>query len=577
MANYNFLEFYYPTAAELEAGRSLEMRTAVATLIRSVYPTVDTSPNTPFGDLFVSPAGPAMNAQEVATNRLLSDLDPENVESGTVFNCGFERQFLLNFGIQDESTQRSYGLIRLVFSDALARELDRSTTFQVGDGLYRPFAPQAGAIYLLPPGEQGTAGTNFRNYAFYSADGWVIDLLVMGVAGQLASAGATLSLDRTITGLTSAVALSDFMGGTTPTQLQELARRVRSNFYSRTPTTRGGATNMVHQQFPEITLTGATVSGDFEMLRDANNPLQVAAGRLDLMVRSVDLIEDQVTVRLRQMRNADGDLVYAGWMDLPETPIRILSIKSSETLVSADIYSTTVDPATPGLTAAYGQSERLFASVIYAEDEGGQPIVRTELDADGVYADFLVTYNFDPALKICQEFLLSDENVPAGLDLYVRWFVPVEITAMDVDFNRRAGTTLNLEAARSDILLAYNSSRFEQPAGAAAIDSAFYYAGAHSVNSVDVIGYVRYSVAGYVWLGDLDTLVEPTDSASWTTFLNNVSPVPSIAVTSVYMPQYTYVDTGDSVSPSTFAVSGDRNVSYLLTTSALKLTERRSV
>ena len=503
---------------------------------------------------------------------MLSDLDPENVEKGVAWNCDFLRQFYLNFGIQDESSQRSYGIIRMVFSDSTARELDRSTTFLVGDGTYRLFVPQAGPLYLLPPGQAGTPGTNFRNYVFYTADSWAIDVLVLGNAGQLADAGSAVSVDRSISGLSSAIALSDFLGGTTPLQLQELARRTRANFYSRTPTTRGGATNLIHQQFPEITLTGSVVSGDFEQLRDVTNPLQVAAGRVDLMARSVDLVEDVVVVRLRQMRGENNELLYGGWLDLPETPIKILSTVNGSTTVTPVLYSTSIDPAAPGLTAAYGTSERLYMRVPYTLDGGGQPIIRSELDDEGVYADFSVTYSFDPALKICQEFLLSDENVPAGLDLYVRWFVPVEVMAMTVDFNRKAGTALNLEAARSDILTAYNSSRFEQPAGAAVIDSALYYAGAHSVNSVDMLAYVRYSVANKVWLGT--QLTAPTDPSTWTSFLADVKDVPTIPVISVYLPQYTYSDSSD---PTTYAVSGSRNVSYLLTSSALKLTERRSV
>lgn len=575
--NYDFLSIYYPADSELDQVRMQEMRDALSILTRSVYPTVDTAANTPFGDLFISPGAPALAGHEEAGNRLLSDLDPENVAAGTAWNCGFIRQFYLNLGIHDESSQRSYGIIRLAFSDISPREIDRSTSFRIGDGIYRPFVPQAGPVFLLPPGAEGDAGTNWRNYAFYSATSWVVDLLVMGNAGQLADAGSGVQLDRTIEGLVSAVALSDFMGGTTPVQLQELARRTRNNFFSRTPSTRGGATNLIHQQFPEITLTGCTVSGDFEMVRDVAHPLQVAAGCLDLMVRSAELLTDTATVRLRQMAGPGGSLVYAGWLTLPETAIKILSVTNGLSVLTPDLYSVSTDPEAPGLSAAYGSSERIWMSITETVPYG-EPLVRAELDAEGVYADFTVTYLFDPALKICQEFLLADENVPAGLSLYCRWFVPIDIAALEISFNRRAGTVLNLEAAREDVLLAYNSSRFELPAGAAAIDAAFYYAGAHSVNSVDILAHVRYSIAGKVWLGEPDTFEAPSDTTSWEAFLADTEDVPVIHVTSVYMPQFTYADTGGvSGGLSTFAVSGERNVSYLLAPANLKLVELRSV
>lgn len=571
MKDYDFLGIYFPAASELSDVRMRQMRSAVGTLVRSVYPDVDTSPNSPFGDLFVSPAAPALASDEVAVNRLFSDLDPENVANGVAYNCDFIRDFYLNFGIQDESTQRSYGVLRLIFSSSEEREIDRSTTFQLSAGsIYRPFVPQAGPLFLLPPGQSGLSGTNFRNYTFYSEGSWVVDILVMGNAGQLGEAGGSVSVDRVIDGLTSAVALSDFKGGTTPPRLQDLARRVRYNFYSRTPTTRGGATNLIHQQFPEINITGCTVSGDAEMMRDVTNPGQVAAGNLDLMARSVELLEDTVVVRLRQTTGPGGDIIYGGKLLLPETPIMLLSVKNDVLEVSPDIYSVSRDSKAPALTAAYGTSEELYVKINYGEDSLGNPAIRAEIDEEGIYADFAVTYLFDPALKICQEFMLSDSNVPAGLDIYVRWFMPVIVDSMVVDFNRKAGTTLNLEDARENILTSFNSHRFEEPAGAALVDSAFYYAGAHSVNNVDIIANIRYSIASQVFTGM--TFVEPVDQASWEAFILECEDVPVIPVNTVYNPAFDYTDYS-----GTLASSGPRNVSYLLSSTNLKLVERRSV
>lgn len=548
------------------------MRSAISTLVRSVYPQVDTSPNSPFGDLFISPGAPAATAMEVALNRVFSDLDPVNVEAGTAYNCDFIRQFYLNLGIHDEATQRSYGILRLVFTDSSERELDRSTTFLVADGTYRPYAPHAGPIQLLPPGAEGAAGTNYKNYCFIGDSSWAVDLLVMGNAGQLADAGTGVQADRTIEGLASAIALSDFLGGTTPPQLQELARRTRANFYSRTPTTRGGATNMITQQFPEITTVTCTMSGDFEMTRDVSNPAQVAAGYLDILVRSEELLQDTVTIRLRQQADENGDVIYVGWLDLPETPVKLVSFANNSLLFEPEIFSVSEDPKAPGLSAAYGSSERLLLRLPYQEDSSGDPMLRTSLDSDGVYVDLVVTYLFDPSLKICQEFVAGEDNIPAGMSLYVRWYVPIEVELMEVSYNRKAGVALNLEAARADILTAFNKHRFEEPAGAAIIDASFYYAGAHSVNSVDIAAAARYSVASKVWTGS--AFVEPDDQASWDTFIGECEDVPVTSVTSVYNPQYQYLDTSE---PFTFAVSGLRNVSYLLFSSNLKLTELRSV
>ena len=567
--SYDFLEFYYPSISEVSPERIAAMRSAASTLIRSAHPEVDTGPNSVFGDLFVSPAAVGMASHEVAGNRLLSDMLAENIEQGTVWNCDFATRFLLNYGIQDDDIQRSYGIIRLAFEDDTPRELDRSTEFQVGDGIYRPYAPYAGPVELLAPGEVGDAGTNYVNYTFIGANSWAVDILVFGQAGQLAEAGSSLEIDRQIDGLVSGIALSDFLGGTSPSRIQELARRVRHNYHGRTPSTRSGATNLIHQHFPEITITGATVSGDYEQVRDTVNPGQIAGGYLDLMVRSVDLLEDTVTVRLRQMNGEGGALCYAGWLALPETPIRLTGFANGSNELSPQIYSVSTDSKAPGLTAAYGASERLFVAFYVTEDSSGNPSIRASLDEDGVYADFEVKYLFDPALKICQEFMRSDEHAPAGLSFYTRWFVPVEVDSMIVDFNRKAGMQLNLAAARKEILDSFNSHRFETPAGAALVDSAMYYAGAHSVNEISFDSYIRYSVADQVWTGT--TFVEPTDQATWEAFIAECASVPVISINTVYSPDFTYYD------DVTQAASGARNVSYLLASSNLKLVERRSV
>ena len=182
-----------------------------------------------------------------------------------------------------------------------------------------------------------------------------------------------------------------------------------------------------------------------------------------------------------------------------------------------------------------------------------------------------MTYLFDPYLKVCQEFMLGEENIPAGVDLYVRWFVPAIVDSLTVNYTRKAGGTFNLAAARADILQAYNSHRFEDPAGPALIDAALYYAGAHSVNSIALNASLRYSVAGKVWRGT--TLVEPVDSSTWTDFRAQCQDVPSLEIYTAYSPDVAYAD----ITNDTFAVSGERNVTFLLKSSALKLVEQRSI
>ncbi len=572
---YDFLSVYYPKLADLPAEQVATVRSRLGQLIREASPEVDTAPNSPFGDLHVTPAAYHVTAMEVAVNRILSDLDPENAAAGVVYNCEFVEAFLKTYGIYDENAQSSYGILRLQFSDRADREIDRSTLFKIGDYTYRPYLPRPGALRLLPAGIMGQPGENTASYHPYSAEAWVVDILVFGQAGTTATAGSAVEIDRVIDGLTGASALSDFRGGQSPGRVQELARQVRNNFYPRTPVSRGGAINMITQRFPEITTVAAVVSGDAEMARDINNPGQVAAGCIDVLVRSQTLLTDSVAIDLDWLpTEVVGGREFIGWLDLPETPVRILSVAHNGVEVGHTLFSVSADPRKPGLTAAYGKAERLLLRIPQTLDDDSNPVIGQVVDTEipgRVYGRFTVTYQFDADLKAAQDFATGEENIPVGLDLYVRWFTPLVLQSLKVEFNRRAGVTLNLAQARADILQTYNAHTVDNPATPALIADAMLYAGAHSVTRVTMAGSIRFSVADRVWLGN--TLVEPDDAGTWAAFLAQCEDVPTRDVTSAYEPELTYVDTENN----TGAASGERNVSWLLDSSNLELKENRSV
>ncbi len=572
---YDFLEIYYPKEGELDPERVREVRSLQSLRVRSAYPVVDTAPNSPFGDNHMSPAAFQSAGIEEAFNRFLSDLDPENVARGTAYNCAFIEAFLKNFGIYDESSQASYGILRLLFEDRTEREIDRSIQYRIGDGIYRAYLPYPGPLYLLAPGDTGDPGVNSRNYHPYSTSAWAVDLLLIGQAGQLATAGTQPEIDNIPEGLVTAVAISDFRGGVSPSRLQELARQVRSNFYPRTPVSRGGATNMVRQRFPEIVSVAAAVSGDTEMVRDAVNPGQVAAGCIDLFVRDSELIPDAIELRLdRSLIEDEETYVFAGWLDLPETPIRIISVSFQGTPLEYELFSMSSDPQKPGLSAAYGTAERLLIRVpeAYVGDVAVISASIDDEDEDILFANFTISYEFDPNLKTVQEFVAGDENTPAGVDLYARWFMPMEISDLRVEFNRASGVSLNLVQARQDILTAYNSHTIDNPATPALIADAMLYAGAHSVSKVTMAGVIKFSVASKVHLGDEVTVV-PLDPETWQSFIDGCEDVPAPEVTSAYEPQNSFIDT----DVGTFAASGDRNVSWLLDSANLDLVEVKSV
>jgi hypothetical protein len=570
---YDFLEIYYPKSTEVDLERVRLIRSRQALAAKAAYPDIDTSPNSPFGDLNISPGAFMSASVEEAFNRFLSDLDPENVAGGTAWNCRFLEKYLPTFGVYDNRGLGSYGVLRLQFVSADTVEIDRSTTFRINDGLYRPYLPFAGPLQLIAPGATPIPGINSRNFYSYSPTSWVVDLLIEGVSGTVAAGGSTAEVDRTIEGLSAAALVTDIRAGSPPLGIQEMARRTRDNFYSRTPVTAGSAINMIRQRFPEITAVSCAVSGDPEQTRDQTNPFQVAAGKIDLYVRDQNLLTDSVVVDLPCLPiDSSEDRKFVGMLLLPETPIRILSIAYGDVMLDPTLYSISTDPLKPGLSAAYGRSEQLLVAAPMPVDEELNPLVILQTDSNAqLFGRFVVTYQFDGNLKAVQEFLQGEDNVPVGLDLYVRWFCPAIVESLRVSYNRKAGVQFSLEQARKEILAAYNTQTPDTPATPALLADSLYYAGAHSVEAVTMTAQLHYSLADKVWLGSVFEI--PVDEATWGAFEAETLDTPLTEITTAYEPEVNFVDT----ALGTFAASGKRNVSWLMDAPALSLVELRSL
>lgn len=575
----DILSIYWPNDDEVPDDRVLAIRADLAARTRKAWPSTDTSPNSVFGDTYLSPAAFNIACCEIAWGRLLSDLDPENAAAGTVYSCDFVEAFLKNFGLYNAADNRSTGILRLVFSDNLEREIDRSTQFRIGDMTYRMVLPHEGPLTLLAAGVAGNVGENFRNYAPYTVSSWVVDVLVQGNPGTSAEAGATVEVDREVDGLVAVTALSDFSTGYPPDRIQDLARRTRHNFHSRTPNTRTGAVNYINQRFPDIVTTGCLVSGDPELARDVANTGQVAAGKMDVLVRADEPLPDSSTQYVRYITtgNDGGTPVrkFVGLVHLPETAIEFTAVTHAGVPVEAVFHSVTADPAAfPGLTASYGSRE-LFLVEFDMPYDGDQPLVNlvtgTEGDETVFKAAFRFDYLFDPHLKMVQDILGEGDDVPVGLDSYVRYFTPVKVHGLEVTFNRKSGVQLNLSQARQEILQSFNRHSFDNPATAASIADSFAYAGAHSVVKMEIHGTVRFSPATMMWAGD--TFELPVDEATYEAYMADTVPVPVHTVTSIYEPGFDFIDTEDG----TFAASGPRSVTWMLSTADLTFVENRSV
>jgi len=102
-----------PLVREISPAYIQNVRERLAAYIKSQVPSADTDPNTPFGDLMLTPLATTVASLEIAAGRMFSDLDLENVAQNKIYNCDFVRKFLRNFAVVERNKLTARGIVRL--------------------------------------------------------------------------------------------------------------------------------------------------------------------------------------------------------------------------------------------------------------------------------------------------------------------------------------------------------------------------------------------------------------------------------------------------------------------------------
>lgn len=576
MSDLDIATLYMPTSEELDAASVREVRSAMATRIKDVAGDVAAGPNTPFGDLFLTPAAVGVAITREAWRRFFSDMDLGNVAAGTVYNCAFVTDYLDQLGLYDGVDRKAHALARLTFADSVSRSLDRSTMFSAAGVILRPRLPLDGPLEILAP---GTAAPGSGNYAWLipiDSSTWVVDILLEGdvTEDDVPAAGLSMELDRTVDGLESATVLPGFVGGAPPVRIEDLAERARFNTHSSSPNTRAGVISGINRLLPDIQTIGCVVSGDFEMGRDVANPGGISGGHMDILVRG-DFLSDDVVSQRFNLIEVDGSGLFFAELDLPEVPVEIVSVEyAGNALPGVVITSASAAPEThPGLSAAYGNKERLFLEVPRATLAviGEIPVlIDEEAETPVEYAYLTVRYRFDPLQRMVTE-IFGGDNAPVGISTYVRYFNPIAVNTLNVIYNRRAGQSLNLAAARAEILEKINRHTHHSPAGAADVVDSMAYAGAHSVEGFELDALVRYSCANKVYTGG-DDPPEVEDESSYDAFHADTVTITHPSPGSFLNPDFTH-----STPAAQNGVVGPRSATWLLKDTALIFTENRTL
>ena len=574
MDSTDFVQTYVPAISEIPEADALRVRQNLETFAKTGWPDLDMAPNTPFGDLHLTPLAYLVAGVEMGLRRFMSDLALENPANGITYNCDFVRRFLGNYGIYAQDTLRSSGILRLVFSADAEVTLDRGTKFSIGTNTstFSLYLPKAGGWTIRQVGGVLDSAQN-NTWLIDAGDGsYYADIPVIGDMNAEITAGDAAAISPSVDNLVSIRALADFDKGSPPDSIATLAERARATIYSSSMGSRYSARRFLFKEFPDLVAGSPVISGDSEMLRDSVNALGISDGRMDVFVRSTaaNLTETLVVSALYDP-TADS---Y--WVKLPSngTVQKITGVLyNGSTAVSRDDYtvlsvSSNHAKATMG-AAAYSTLEQLYLVVGNIKNPStGDELITSYQSGSARYAQFLVTVVTDPMVPIVAGALENADAAPVGVDVLVRGFVPIDFTAFNVHYAKRAGTTMYMDRARSEILTYMDSLGHPVLYSDSKIVDAMFYAGASDVTELEIRASIRWSAADKFLAAD-----DPTPETDLTGALAAARTPPRVAITSTRSLKPTYRDPALGTATATLVSAGQRNLTYYLPDDALSFTE----
>jgi hypothetical protein len=569
-------KLYFPNFSEIPQAQLLSARQRLEAIQHANFPDIDYRPNSPLGDMGLTPFSYLWAGAEIAIGRFMSDLDLLNVSKNVIWNCDYVRRFLGDFAVTDSATLQSSGVARFTFVEDKEYILDRRARYQFNGNIFNLRMANDGPFIIRPVGSDPMVGVNVRNLVDIGGGVFCVDLPLIGTMTAAVEAGATGTTDYPITELASVIALEAFNFGLPPSSLPVLAEKTRTTFYSATPSSRGGAARFLTREFPDLTGASAVTSGDPEILRDTINPLGIRAGTLDLYASSPRTVVDTQVVRLVYDEVAH---VFVGKLAPSGIPYMLDSVVASAapdiTFIQGDtvkIFSRSKDYGrAPMASCAYSNVEELWITVAMPfASPSGDELIPTENEGDNRVGVFALQWRQDPLLPAVIDATEAQGAMPFGVDILTRGFVPIVIDRFIVQYARRPGTTVGVEAARQEILAYINNLAAPQIYTDTRVSDAMFAAGASDVVGFVIEARVQWSVAHLFLPFDAPT---PEDSYSGALSASKAAQVITIRDTRGLKVAFSDPDLG--TADATYEAVGPRNSILILDEANLLFSETR--
>lgn len=587
----NFIAKYFPELSEIPGSKLKDTRERIVSYMLSNYPDLDMSPNSPFGDLVITPFAHLLAAHEESMGRFMSDLDMENVAKGVIYNCDFVKAYLGNFAVVDRNNLHSTGVIRLITCVDKNIVVDRRTRYSFGiDNVFYLKLPHPGHFNIVATNSSVSPYTNGRVLRRIDTDLWAVDIGVVGTMnGDLVLKGDDGSTDVPDVDITGIKAVLDFTKGLPETSLPVLAEKTRTTFYSATLNTRNGSRNFLFKEFPSLVAASPVINNDNEQLREVVSPLGIAEGKIDIYVMSNGFSNaDSQTIRMplfNPVPSSGNPSRFVAKLELLNPPCFIDSIVSAtQPLVNLGYKDNSLDTyilsrsksalKAPLLQSAYSTYEEYYLCVNMPLDESDDPLLTTIVGGGGVqYHDFTINYRSDPMVPVISDTVDSKDVSPLGVDILTKGFVVVVIKSLTISYVKTPGVTMALDTARTEIFNYFRKLAYGKVYSSSSIIDSMYYAGASEIVSIVPDAYVQWTVADKFidsTLGDVEDSVIIDD---WNDTLEaSVTPLSVLIETDSEL-NVNYSDPNIGESDESYAAIGKRNTCYLLDKANIIFTE----
>lgn len=566
---------YLPAPQDLTPEQIQTVRSVLTAWLAAADLTLDTAPNTPFGDLHLSPAAQLGAAADVALERVIGDHDLQNIAAGGAFNCEVAERFVRNFHPTMAAAQMARGYVRFVFTSDEAREIDRSialnfdilngTTAGMSSGIFYPLLYSAGPLQVLPVGSAFVEGQNTFVLRQISESEYGIDVPVYGEATVAVPAGRSAQISATVAGLSRVYAIGAFTAGSTAADVKVLAQLASTQVYASSFSCRFGAVAFLQREFPDLAAASVTLAGDAEMARDTVTPLGVARACMDIWVRGPNVgILETATVRLPFYAVQGATVVrkFIGRLHLPAHPVLIEDVVATDAdslSLSVKILSRSTDSEAPLLAGAHSMQENLWIAIdMPVSPSTGADAIPLAVEADGTqYGTFTITYRGDSAVEAVTQCISSDDVRPANVRTLVRGFLPVHIKRLTVRLRREPGTFFKEAQARAELVTYFNSLGYPARVSEAHVADIVRYAGGTYLGA-GCIGDLIWSLGTHT----TESAVDP--ETDWAAAEAAAKAVPNHRAITLPQLNFTVRDASIGTAGEKFFAAGARNLGYVI-------------